>query len=86
TVIPMSGGQTEKQVQLIQDCKPTAIMITPSYYESIIEKLEQQLGTARNTSLKVGIYGAEPWTNELRRESEERLNIKELDMYGLSEV
>lgn len=55
TVIPMSGGQTEKQVQLIQDFKPTAIMVTPSYCVSIIEKLEQQFGTARNTSLKVGI-------------------------------
>lgn len=86
TVIPMSGGQTEKQVQLIQDFKPTAIMVTPSYCVSIIEKLEQQFGTARNTSLKVGIFGAEPWTNELRREIEERLNIKALDIYGLSEV
>ena len=80
TVIPMSGGQTEKQVQLIQDFKPTAIMVTPSYCASIIEKLEQQFGTARNTSLKVGIFGAEPWTNELRREIEERLNIKALDI------
>lgn len=86
TVIPMSGGQTEKQVQLIQDFKPTAIMVTPSYCVSIIEKLEQQLGSARNTSLKVGIFGAEPWTNELRREIEERLNIKALDIYGLSEI
>ena len=76
TVIPMSGGQTEKQVQLIQDFKPTAIMVTPSYCVSIIEKLEQQFGTARNTSLKVGIFGAEPWTNELRREIEERLKLK----------
>ncbi|NCU24729.1 phenylacetate--CoA ligase, partial [Acinetobacter haemolyticus] len=58
----------------------------PSYCVSIIEKLEQQFGTARNTSLKVGIFGAEPWTNELRREIEERLNIKALDIYGLSEV
>lgn len=86
TVIPMSGGQTEKQVQLIQDFKPTAIMVTPSYCVSIIEKLEQQLGSARNTSLKVGIFGAEPWTKELRREIEERLNIKALDIYGLSEI
>lgn len=86
TVIPMSGGQTEKQVQLIQDFKPTAIMVTPSYCVSIIEKLEQQLGSARNTSLKVGIFGAEPWSKELRREIEERLNIKALDIYGLSEI
>ncbi|WP_445404896.1 phenylacetate--CoA ligase PaaK [Acinetobacter vivianii] len=86
TVIPMSGGQTEKQVQLIQDFKPTAIMVTPSYCISIIEKLEQQLGSARNTSLKVGIFGAEPWSKELRREIEERLNIKALDIYGLSEI
>ena len=86
TVIPMSGGQTEKQVQLIQDFKPTAIMVTPSNCVSIIEKLEQQLGSARNTSLKVGIFGAEPWSKELRREIEERLNIKALDIYGLSEI
>ncbi|TCM62696.1 phenylacetate-CoA ligase [Acinetobacter calcoaceticus] len=86
TVIPMSGGQTEKQVQLIQDFKPTAIMVTPSYCVSIIEKLEQQLGSARDTSLKVGIFGAEPWTQELRREIEQRLNIKALDIYGLSEI
>lgn len=86
TVIPMSGGQTEKQLQLIQDFKPTALMVTPSYCMNIIEKLEQQFGTAKNTSLKVGIFGAEPWSNELRREIEERLNIKAFDIYGLSEV
>ncbi|MHA3052658.1 phenylacetate--CoA ligase PaaK [Acinetobacter sp. ANC 4640] len=86
TVIPMSGGQTEKQIQLIQDFQPTALMVTPSYCVNIIEQLEKQCGTAKETSLKVGIFGAEPWTEEMRREIETRLNIKALDIYGLSEV
>lgn len=86
TVIPMSGGQTEKQVQLIQDFKPTAIMVTPSYCLNIIEVLEKKFGTARNCSIKTGIFGAEPWTNEMRKEIEERLGIDALDIYGLSEV
>lgn len=86
TVIPMSGGQTERQVQLIHDLEPTALMVTPSYCVNIIEMLEKQYGTAQNTSVKVGIFGAEPWTDELRREIETRFNIKALDIYGLSEV
>lgn len=86
TVIPMSGGQTERQVQLIHDLEPTALMVTPSYCINIIEMLEKQYGTAQNTSVKVGIFGAEPWTDELRREIETRFNIKALDIYGLSEV
>lgn len=86
TVIPMSGGQTERQVQLIHDLQPTALMVTPSYCVNIIETLEKTYGTAKNTSVKVGIFGAEPWTDELRREIETRFNIKALDIYGLSEV
>ena len=86
TVIPMSGGQTDRQVQLIKDFEPTALMVTPSYCVNIIENLEKTYGTAKNTSVKVGIFGAEPWTKELRQEIEERFNIKALDIYGLSEV
>ncbi|WP_151753663.1 phenylacetate--CoA ligase PaaK [Acinetobacter soli] len=86
TVIPMSGGQTERQVQLIQDFKPTALMVTPSYCLNIIEGLEKQMGNARACSIKTGIFGAEPWTNEMRHEIEQRLGIDALDIYGLSEV
>ena len=86
TVIPMSGGQTEKQVQLIHDFKPTAIMVTPSYCLNIIEALEKRFGTAKECSIKTGIFGAEPWTNEMRKEIEDRLRIDALDIYGLSEV
>lgn len=86
TVIPMSGGQTERQAQLIHDFKPTALMVTPSYCLNIIEALERKFGTAKNCSIKTGIFGAEPWTNEMRREIEDRLGIDALDIYGLSEV
>jgi len=86
TVIPMSGGQTDKQAQLIHDFKPTALMVTPSYCLNIIECLEKKFGTAKDCSIKTGIFGAEPWTNEMRREIEERLGIDALDIYGLSEV
>jgi phenylacetate-CoA ligase len=86
TVIPMSGGQTERQAQLIHDFKPTALMVTPSYCLNIIEALEKKFGTAKNCSIKTGIFGAEPWTNEMRREIEDRLGIDALDIYGLSEV
>ena len=85
TVIPMSGGQTEKQAQLIHDFKPTALMVTPSYCLNIIEALERKYGTA-HCSVKTGIFGAEPWTNEMRKEIEDRLGINALDIYGLSEV
>ncbi len=86
TVIPMSGGQTDRQAQLIHDFKPTALMVTPSYCLNIIEALEQKFGTAKDCSIKTGIFGAEPWTNEMRKEIEERLGIDALDIYGLSEV
>lgn len=86
TVIPMSGGQTERQAQLIYDFKPTALMVTPSYCLNIIEALEKKFGTAKDCSIRTGIFGAEPWTNEMRKEIEERLGIDALDIYGLSEV
>lgn len=86
TVIPMSGGQTEKQAQLIHDFKPTALMVTPSYCLNIIEALERKFGSAKNCSIKTGIFGAEPWTKEMRIEIEDRLGIDALDIYGLSEV
>jgi phenylacetate-CoA ligase len=86
TVIPMSGGQTEKQVQLIQDFKPDIIMVTPSYMQVIIEEFARQGLDARESSLKVGIFGAEPWTEAMRREIEAKAGIDALDIYGLSEV
>ncbi|PSJ45667.1 phenylacetate--CoA ligase [Zobellella endophytica] len=87
TVIPMSGGQTEKQAQLIQDFQPDAIMVTPSYCLNIIDELERQMGgSASACSLRVGVFGAEPWTNGMRAEIEQRLGIDALDIYGLSEV
>jgi phenylacetate-CoA ligase len=86
TVIPMSGGQTEKQVQLIQDFKPDIIMVTPSYMQVIIEEYERQGIDARSMSLKVGIFGAEPWTEAMRHEIETKAGIDAVDIYGLSEV
>src|SRR5512147_128018 len=86
TVIPMSGGQTEKQVQLIVDFKPDIIMVTPSYMLAIAEEIERQGHDPRSTSLKVGIFGAEPWTPAMRAAIEQRLDIDALDIYGLSEV
>lgn len=86
TVIPMSGGQTDKQAQLIHDFKPTALMVTPSYCLNIIEALERKFGSAKDCSIRTGVFGAEPWTNEMRKEIEERLGINALDIYGLSEV
>ncbi len=85
TVIPMSGGQTDRQAQLIHDFKPTALMVTPSYCLNIIEALEKKFGTAK-CSIKTGVFGAEPWTNEMRKEIEDRFGINALDIYGLSEV
>ncbi len=86
TVIPMSGGQTEKQVQLIQDFKPDIIMVTPSYMQVIIEEFERQKLDPRAMSVSVGIFGAEPWTEAMRREIEGRAGIDAVDIYGLSEV
>jgi len=86
TVIPMSGGQTEKQVQLIQDFKPSIIMVTPSYMLNIVEEFARQGIDPAQSSLKVGIFGAEPWTDAMRREIEARAGIDAVDIYGLSEV
>jgi phenylacetate-CoA ligase len=86
TVVPMSGGQTEKQVQLIQDFKPNIIMVTPSYMLNIADEMERQGIDPKSTSLRVGIFGAEPWTQTMREELEARLGIHALDIYGLSEV
>lgn len=86
TVVPMSGGQTEKQVQLIQDFQPSIIMVTPSYMLNIVEEFKRQGLDPAASSLEVGIFGAEPWTDAMRREIEERAGIDAVDIYGLSEV
>ncbi|MFF2847712.1 phenylacetate--CoA ligase PaaK [Streptomyces sp. NPDC058001] len=86
TVIPASGGMTARQVRLIQDFRPEIIMVTPSYMLTLLDEFERQGVDPRSTSLKVGIFGAEPWTEEMRREIEERFAIDAVDIYGLSEV
>ena len=86
TVIPVSGGQTERQVQLIQDFKPRIIMVTPSYMQVIIEEFVRQGADPRATALEVGIFGAEPWTEAMRSEIEALAGIDAVDIYGLSEV
>ncbi|MEU0844587.1 phenylacetate--CoA ligase PaaK [Streptomyces sp. NPDC005962] len=86
TVIPASGGMTARQVQIIQDFKPEIIMVTPSYMLTLLDEFEKQGVDPRSTSLQVGIFGAEPWTEEMRREIEERMDIHAVDIYGLSEV
>jgi len=86
TVIPMSGGQTEKQVQLIRDFRPDIIMVTPSYMQVIIEEFARQGLDARDSSLKVGIFGAEPWTEAMRKDIEAKAGLDAVDIYGLSEV
>jgi phenylacetate-CoA ligase len=86
TVIPMSGGQTEKQVQLITDFRPDIIMVTPSYMQVIVEEFVRQGLDPRAMSVKVGIFGAEPWTEAMRREIEGKAGIDAVDIYGLSEV
>lgn len=86
TVIPMSGGQTEKQVQLIQDFKPDILMVTPSYCLNIADEFERQGLDPRACSLRIGIFGAEPWTPAMRLEIEQRMGIDAVDIYGLSEV
>ena len=86
TVIPMSGGQTEKQARLMRDFDPDIIMVTPSYMLSIADELERQGVDCRKLNLRVGIFGAEPWTNSMRANLERRLAIDAVDIYGLSEV
>ena len=86
TVIPMSGGQTEKQVQLITDFKPSVIMVTPSYMLAIAEEMERQGIDPKSCSLEIGIFGAEPWTPTMRLAIEARLSMDAIDIYGLSEV
>ncbi|MGN9793218.1 phenylacetate--CoA ligase PaaK [Streptomyces sp. OZ13] len=86
TVIPASGGMTARQVQIIQDFRPEIIMVTPSYMLTLLDEFERQGVDPRTTSLKVGIFGAEPWTEAMRREVEERMGIHAVDIYGLSEV
>jgi phenylacetate-CoA ligase len=86
TVIPFGGGQTEKQVQLIQDFRPDIIMVTPSYMLSIADELERQGVHPADCSLRIGIFGAEPWTNDMRTAIEKRMGIDAVDIYGLSEV
>lgn len=86
TVIPMSGGQTARQVQLIQDFEPDAILCTPSYLLTIADAMERSGIDPTSTSLRIAVLGAEPWTDEMRREIERRLGIDAVDIYGLSEV
>jgi phenylacetate-CoA ligase len=86
TVVPVSGGMTERQVQLIADFRPDIIMVTPSYMLALIDEMARQGHDLRATSLKVGIFGAEPWTEDMRREMEQHLDMHAVDIYGLSEV
>ncbi|RVU22945.1 phenylacetate--CoA ligase [Streptomyces antnestii] len=86
TVIPASGGMTARQVQIIQDFQPEVILVTPSYMLTLLDEFERQGIDPRSTSLQVGIFGAEPWTEAMRREIEERMDIHAVDIYGLSEV
>jgi len=86
TVVPVSGGMTERQVTLIRDFQPDAILVTPSYMLAIVDEMEQQGVDPASTSLQVGVFGAEPWTNDMRAEMERRLNLHAVDIYGLSEV
>ena len=86
TVVPMGGGQTAKQVQLINDFKPQAITVTPSYVLNLLEEFQHQGLDPRDTSLQVGIFGAEPWTNAMRNEVEQAFDMHAVDIYGLSEI
>uniref|UniRef100_Q07SY2 Phenylacetate-coenzyme A ligase n=1 Tax=Rhodopseudomonas palustris (strain BisA53) TaxID=316055 RepID=Q07SY2_RHOP5 len=86
TVIPVSGGMTERQVQLISDFRPDIIMVTPSYMLAILDEFRRQGVDPRKSSLKIGIFGAEPWTNAMREEIEEAFDLHAVDIYGLSEV
>jgi phenylacetate-CoA ligase len=86
TVIPVSGGMTERQVTLIRDFEPQIIMVTPSYMLAIVDEMQRQGIDPASTSLRIGIFGAEPWTNDMRAEMEQRLDMHAVDIYGLSEV
>jgi phenylacetate-CoA ligase len=86
TVVPVSGGMTERQVQLIRDFEPRIIMVTPSYFLAIVDEMERQGVDPAGTSLEIGIFGAEPWTDQMRAEMEQRCGIDAVDIYGLSEV
>ncbi len=86
TVVPFGGGQTERQVQLINDFRPDIIMVTPSYMLAIADEFERQGLDPAGASLRLGIFGAEPWTNDMRRAIEQRMGIDAVDIYGLSEV
>jgi phenylacetate-CoA ligase len=86
TVIPASGGMTARQVQLITDFRPEVIMVTPSYMLTLLDEFERQGVDPRASSLKIGIFGAEPWTEQMRAEIEERFALDAVDIYGLSEV
>jgi len=86
TVIPMSGGMTERQIQLINDFEPDAIMVTPSYMLTIVDAMQRAGIDPRATSLRTGIFGAEPWTEQMRAELEAQLDMDAVDIYGLSEV
>ncbi|GAA2711936.1 phenylacetate--CoA ligase PaaK [Actinoplanes palleronii] len=85
-VIPVSGGMTERQVRLILDFEPDVIMVTPSYMLTILDEFERQGIDPRSTTLKVGVFGAEPWTESMRTEVEQRMDLHAVDIYGLSEV
>src|SRR5436305_3625598 len=85
-VVPVSGGRTERQVQLINDFKPDIITVTPSYMLAILDEFKRQLLDSRKSSLKFGIFGAEPWTNAMRAEIEQAFDMDATDIYGLSEV
>jgi len=86
TVVPMSGGMTERQVQLIQDFKPRIIMVTPSYMLAIADEFDRQGLDPRDSSIEIGVHGAEPWTDSMRGEIEERFRVDAVDIYGLSEI
>ncbi len=86
SVIPISGGMTERQVQLIEDFQPEVIMITPSYMLAVLDEFHRQGIDPRKSSLKIGIFGAEPWTNSMREEIEQAFDMDAVDIYGLSEV
>jgi phenylacetate-CoA ligase len=85
-VVPVSGGMTTRQVQLIQDFQPRIIMVTPSYFLAILDEMEAQGIDPASTSLEIGIFGAEPWTEQMREEVQRRARLTAVDIYGLSEV